>query len=111
MWTYPRCAPVGFDLFPSRLEGARSIDFVDQTEPFVSFDAVAQRRQHAFRPDGAIYPVPLGWGRFGLYSPLRALPPFRSCSRASCLSRFHFPASLPSARLCFPRFSGCLRGV
>lgn len=32
---------------------------VDQTEPFVSFDAVIQRRQHAFRPNGAVDPVPV----------------------------------------------------
>ena len=32
---------------------------------------------------------------------MRTLAPFRSCCRSSCLSRFHFPASLPSAGLCY----------
>ena len=40
--------------------------------PFVSFDAVAQRRQHALRPDLAVYPRPVS-GRFrrDLFSLLR----------------------------------------
>ena len=78
------------------------------TEPFVPFDTVTQCRQHAFRPDGADYPAPLGWHRVGLRSPCGHWCRFvHAChaSRSCCLFRIHFPAPLPSARLCFPRLT------
>ena len=59
---------VRFDLLPSRVQGAWAIDFIDQTKPCVSFDAVAQRRQHTLCPDSTIHPRPFGRGSFSLFS-------------------------------------------
>src|SRR5699024_7804050 len=49
-------------LLPGGFERGRAVDLVDETEPFSSFDAVIQRRQHAIRPDCAVDPWPLGPG-------------------------------------------------
>ena len=94
---YSRRAFVGLDLLPGRRQRLRSIDFVDQTEPFVSFDAVIQRRQHALRPDRAVDPRPISGqiGR-GLHSLCR------HCRHFACpfaLSVFHASTFLPP----FPR--------
>ena len=42
---------------PCNPKGLQAVYFIDQTEPFASFDAVFQRRQHAFRPDRGFHPL------------------------------------------------------
>lgn len=69
------------------------------TDSFVSFDTVTQCRQHAFRPDGAIRPAPLDWSGSAGDSPCGHCRRLVHAARSSCLSRIHFPASLPCARL------------
>ena len=44
------------DKFPCPLG---SVHFVDQAEPFTSFDAVSQRRQHALVPHRSFHPRPI----------------------------------------------------
>ena len=43
-----------------------------------------------------------------MFSPEGHFRRFTHPCRSFCLSRIHFPASLPSTRLCFPRFSVCV---
>ena len=89
-----RRALVGLDLLPGRLQRLRSIDFVDQTEPFVSFDAVVQRRQHAIRPNGAVDPVPVSsLDKQGLLSRFRHC---RSFAHALAPLGFHASTFLPA---------------
>ena len=93
---------------PKVAKGSRRPATTEPFAPFAPFDTVTQCRQHAFRPDGADYPAPLGWHRVGLRSPCGHWCRFvHAChaSRSFWLSRVHFPASLPSARLCFPRLT------
>ena len=46
--------------FPQRrIEGCWADDLIHQTVPLASFDAVAQRRHHALRPDRGFRPSPL----------------------------------------------------
>ncbi len=47
---------VARDTMPRQVQGMRTSDFIDQAEPLASFDAVAQRRHHAIRPDRAFRP-------------------------------------------------------
>jgi len=100
---YARRTSVGLDLLPGRRQRLRSIDLVDQTEPFVSFDAVSQRRQHAFRPNGAVDPVPVSrLDRRSLCSLCRHC---RSFIHALAPFGFHASTFLPA----FPRRSFALR--
>src|SRR5487761_2371434 len=92
LFVYPRCAMIGLYLFPCRSQCARSINLVDQTEPFCTFDTVTQCRQHTFRPDVTIYPFPFGWGRFSLFSPFRH---FRFLAHAFVLSSLPALLTLP----------------
>ena len=50
---------VARDFPPRCLQGRRSDDLVHQTVPLAPFDAVAQRRHHALRPDRCFRPPPL----------------------------------------------------
>jgi hypothetical protein len=50
---------VPFHLLPCRLKRLGSVHFVDQAEPFPSFDAVFQRRQHALIPHRSFHPPPI----------------------------------------------------
>src|SRR5262244_3193498 len=56
---YSRCATVRLYFLPCRLKRLGSVHFVDQAEPFPSFDAVLQRRQHAFVPHRSFHPRPV----------------------------------------------------
>src|SRR6266849_5339478 len=56
---HPGRPVVARDFPPRRLQGRRSDDLVHQTVPLASFDAVAQRRHHALRPDRCFRPPPL----------------------------------------------------
>src|SRR5271165_2246321 len=53
---HARRAFVGPDLRPGRRQRLGREHLIHQTEPFAAFDAVAQRRQHAFRPDRGFDP-------------------------------------------------------
>jgi site-specific DNA recombinase len=53
---HARRAFVGPDLRPGRRQRLGREHLIHQTEPFAAFDAVAQRRQHAFRPDRGFGP-------------------------------------------------------
>src|ERR1700730_422655 len=52
-------AGVSLYFLPCRLKRLGSIHFVDQAEPFTSFDAVFQRRQHALTPHRSFHPRPI----------------------------------------------------
>ena len=54
-----RRAAIDQYLLPGRSQRRRSVYLVDQTEPLASSDAVAQRRQHALRPDRTVDPAPI----------------------------------------------------
>src|SRR5262249_35319704 len=54
------CRPsVRLHFMPCRLKRLGSVHFVDQAEPFPSFDAVFQRRQHALTPHRSFHPRPI----------------------------------------------------
>ena len=53
---------------PCNRKCLQAVYFIDQAEPFTSFDAVFQRRQHALRPDRGFHPL---WGFCVLFSRLR----------------------------------------
>src|SRR3989338_340119 len=92
---------------PCGFQCRRACCLVHQAEPFASFDAVTQRRQHAFRPDRGFYPRPVAVGGVcGLYSPVghfRRLGLLRSVFHASTFlppfprSGFAFRPSLPAS--------------
>src|SRR5829696_2929623 len=54
-----------------RLQVARVIDLVYQTEPLASFDPSFEGRQHAIRPDMRFHPGPTAPDFSGLFSPSR----------------------------------------
>src|SRR5437773_7433389 len=56
---YSCCARVPLYLLPCRPKRLGSVHFVDQAEPFTSFDAVLQRRQHALIPHRSLHPRPV----------------------------------------------------
>ena len=56
---HPGCAVVLGYLIPRRFERLGSIHFVYQAEPFTSFDAVTQRRQHTLVPHRGFDPRPV----------------------------------------------------
>src|ERR671919_52098 len=53
------CPGVRLNFLPCRLKRLGSVHFVDQAEPFTSFDAVFQRRQHALIPHRSFHPRPV----------------------------------------------------
>jgi hypothetical protein len=59
-------------------------DLVDQAKPFLSFDALFERCQHAIRPNGRFGPRPSGAHVSGLFSRLG------HCRRGFLRSRGHF---------------------
>src|SRR6266536_811066 len=56
---YSCCARVSLYFLPCRPKRLGSVHFVDQAEPFTSFDAVLQRRQHALIPHRSFHPRPV----------------------------------------------------
>ena len=64
------------------------------------------------RPDGASHPDPLGRGGGAEVSPCGHCRHRVHAVRSSCLSRIHFPASLPCTGLSYsPRYHGIRRGT
>src|SRR5262249_31014574 len=62
---------VRLHLFPRCFKRLGSVHFIDQTEPFTSFDdAVFQRRQHALTPHRSFPPRPAAVRLCALCSPL-----------------------------------------
>jgi hypothetical protein len=56
---HTRRALVRLDLGPGELQRGRRVHLVYQRVPLAAFDAVAQRRQHAFRPHPGFDPGPV----------------------------------------------------
>src|SRR3990172_9395920 len=53
------CSTVRRYLLPGYLKRLGSVQFIDQAEPFTSFDAVFQRRQHPLVPYRSFHPRPI----------------------------------------------------
>src|SRR5262249_11697813 len=100
------CRPsVRLHFMPCRLKRLGSVHFVDQAEPFPSFDAAFQRRQHALTPPRSFHPRPIpAVSLCALCSPLGHCRRLAFAPAPLWNSRFHLPASRPSAQLCFLRF-------
>src|SRR5207245_11785346 len=80
-----------------------SVHFVDQAEPFTSFDAVCQRRQHALVPYRSFHPPPISSvGLCALCSHLRHSRRFAFALLRRESHRSPFLSALPSDRLAFP---------
>src|SRR5215510_793493 len=56
---HPCRSGVILDFVPGRLKRLLSVHLVNQAKPFPSFDAVFQRRQHAFTPHRGFHPRPI----------------------------------------------------
>ena len=99
---HARRAFVGPNLRPGRRQRLGRKHLIHQTEPFAAFDAVAQRRQHAFRPDRGFDPrkVPLSLSALCslVGTPGVSLP--RPVHRAST-----FLPTFPRTGLCWPVLS------
>ena len=99
---HARRAFVGPDLRPGRRQRLGREHLIHQTEPFAAFDAVAQRRQHAFRPDRGFGPRKITLSLSALCSlvgtPDGLLP--RTVHRAS-----PFLPTFPRTGLCCPVLS------
>jgi|EndMetStandDraft_5_1072996.scaffolds.fasta_scaffold10797_1 hypothetical protein len=68
------CRPlVPLDFPPRGFQGCRPDGLIHQAKPLASFDAVTQRRQHAFRPDRSFRPPPSPRLSAGDVSPLLSL--------------------------------------
>jgi hypothetical protein len=103
---HARSASVSSDFLPCQLQRFGRVHFIYQTEPLASFDAVNQRRHHAFRPHQSFRLRPFHRrGFYGLFSA------FAHCCRLLCFVRvFHASSFLPT----FPRrsFATCdFRGL
>ena len=99
---HARRAFVGPNLRPGRRQRLGREHLIHQTEPFAAFDAVAQRRQHAFRPDRGFDPRKVPLSLSALHSlvgtPGVSLP--RPVHRAST-----FLPTFPRTGLCWPVLS------
>ena len=84
---------IGSNLLPCNLKRSQTTDFVNQAEPFASFDAVSQRRQHVFCPDRGFHPTS---GFCALFSRCRH---WRHVAYALPVTGFHTSTFLPP----FPR--------
>ena len=80
----------------------RTSDFIDQAEPLASFDAVAQRRHHAIRPDRAFRPPQIMGSHPGCVCPLPSRLGTSEFLGSIHSSRIQLPASLPSGRFALP---------
>jgi hypothetical protein len=105
---HARRALVRLDLGPRHPQRAERIHLVDQRVPLASFDAVAQRRQHAFRPHPGFDPRPVstGWYLCTLLSLLG------TADAALPWHGFHastFLPGLPSEGFCYPLLQRSLR--
>src|SRR5262249_24498734 len=96
---HSRSSPVCLDPLPCRPKRLGSVHFVDQAEPFPSFDAVLQRRQHAFVPHRSFHPRPVA--AVCLCALRSLLRPYRRLALALLGCRTHASTFLPP----FPRRS------
>ena len=102
---------VARDTMPRQVQGMRTSDFIDQAEPLASFDAVAQRRHHAIRPDRAFRPPQIMGSHPGCVCPL----PSRLGTLGILLARSTHLASsflppFPRGGLCCPSLSTARSG-